>query len=69
MHVAVSFITEKIGQVRWPRFDITPWSMMAEKVVPTRDSFGRLQNGTEVSRWEKCSNPGDQVRESGGGGL
>lgn len=42
---------------------------MAEKVVPTRDSFGRLQNGTEVSRWEKCSNPGDQVRESGGGGL
>lgn len=42
---------------------------MAEKVVPTRDSFGRLQDGTEISRWEKCSNPGDQVRESGGGGY
>lgn len=42
---------------------------MAEKVVPTRDSFGRLQDGTEISRWEKCSNPSDQVGESGGGGY
>lgn len=50
VHVGVFVIIDEIGQVGRPRFDVTQRSVMAEKVVPTRDSFGRLQDGTEISR-------------------
>lgn len=50
-NVGVFIINDEIGQVGRPRFDVTQRSaVMAEKVVPTRDSFGRLQDGTEISR-------------------
>lgn len=43
--------------------------MMAEKVVPTRDSFGRLQDGTEISRFTFKNKNNVTVRIINYGGI